>query len=350
MSDVLVQASPEDGATLGRGSLVRSEAHRFVSRRFIRWLLLLATAAYVVITVLVGLTQFAKSSDEGLAQARARIDQAVAEQNSSREPCINDPNRPKDVPVEDVCGPEAKASDFRVADFMDPKPFVLRDALPGASIAVGVATAALAFLIGATYVGAEWSSRSMVALLFWEPRRMRVMAAKVGVLAAAAALIGVAGQLVWLASAELLAATRGTSAGLPKTFWSDLVGQQARIVLFVVIMALLGFGIANLIRNTAASLGVGFVYIAILEPAVRIFRPRWQEWLYTDNVVALLSKNGNHIVLDNSPSSGRATSSDPIIAPHELVMSNLHGALVLGLVTAVIVLAGIVSFQRRDLH
>jgi ABC-type transport system involved in multi-copper enzyme maturation permease subunit len=351
MSDLLVDTTTDDIA-LGKGSLLRSEMHRLVSRRFIRWLLLLATATYLLITVIVGLTQFAKSSDEGLAKARVRLEQAVADQNAFRQDCANDDNRPADVPVDEACGPEATASDFRVEDFVDPKPFVLRSALPDVSIAVGVATAALAFLIGATYVGAEWSSRSMVALLFWEPRRMRVMAAKLTVLAGAVAAIALAGQLVWLASAEILAGTRGTSAGLPKTFWSDLVQQQARTVFFVVIMALLGFGIANLIRHTAAALGVAFVYIAILEPAVRIARPRWQQWLYTDNVVALLSKHGNHILLGDSGSfsSSSSSSSDPITPPHELVLSNLHGALVLGLVTAAIVLAGIVSFQRRDLH
>jgi hypothetical protein len=36
--------------------------------------------------------------------------------------------------------------------------------------------------------------------------------------------------------------------------------------------------------------------------------------------------------------------------PHEIFISNLHGGLVLGGVTAAIIAAGVVSFIRRDLH
>ena len=44
------------------------------------------------------------------------------------------------------------------------------------------AAAVVAFIIGATWIGAEWSSRSLVALLFWVPQRMKVMATKIAVL------------------------------------------------------------------------------------------------------------------------------------------------------------------------
>ena len=40
------------------------------------------------------------------------------------------------------------------------------------------ATAAAAFLLAGTFIGAEWSSKNLIAWLFWEPRRLRLMAAK----------------------------------------------------------------------------------------------------------------------------------------------------------------------------
>ncbi|MDQ1641936.1 MAG: hypothetical protein QOJ90_1287 [Actinomycetota bacterium] len=350
MSGAIATGATTDphAADLGRGSLLLAEVHRITARRFIRWLLAVSLVTYLVIVSIVGLTQFAKPSAAGLAHARHRVQAAVANQKAARDQCLKDPNRPTDQPAEQICGPDPAAGMFRVQDFVDPPAFDLQRDLPATAIAVGVATAALAFLIGATYVGAEWSSRSMVALLFWEPRRLRVMSVKLGVLAAAAALLGVLGQLIWLATAEILQSTRGAPTHLPAHFWSDLVAQEGRTILFVVLMGLLGFGIANLIRNTGASMGVGFVYFAIVENAVRVARPRWQEWLLTDNIAGLLSKGGYRLPVDSaavSPGGGVVPGQ-----PHEIFISNLHGGLVLGGVTAAIVAAGVASFVRRDLH
>ncbi len=266
----------------------------------------------------------------------------VAEQNKFREQCVNDPNRPAELPVDEFCGPEANASDFRAADFIDRPPFELAEALPAGAVAVGVATAMLAFLIGATYVGAEWSSRSMVALLFWEPRRLKVMGVKLAVTAAAAGLLGVLTQAIWWGTAEIIARTRGDRDNLPADFWSDLYGQQGRAVLFVVLTALLGFGIANLIRNTAAALGAGFVYVVIIENVVRGFLPSWQPWLLVENVSGLLSRNGHTVyIYENDP------FGDGV---REVLISNVRGGLVLGILTAVVVVTGVLLFKRRDLH
>jgi hypothetical protein len=97
-------------------------------------------------------------------------------------------------------------------------PFTLDGAGSAGVIAIAVATAVLAYLLGATYVGAEWSTRSMVALLFWEPRRARVMAAKLTTLAVATALLAVLAEGTWLVTARMLAATRGTTTG-PEGVW-----------------------------------------------------------------------------------------------------------------------------------
>jgi ABC-2 type transport system permease protein len=335
-------AGPADPQPRRAGSLLRAEAHRFRSRRFIRWLLLLSVVAYVIIIPAIALTQFSKPTASLLEDAERRRDEVIAEQNSFREQCLDDPNRPDEVPVEEFCGPEFDESNIRVADFIDRPPFELAEALPAGAIAVAVATAMLAFLIGATFVGAEWSSRSMVALLFWEPRRLKVMGVKLAVTAIFAALLAVVTQAVWWGSAEIMARTRGNRDGLPADFWQDLFGQQGRSVLFVVLMALLGFGIANLVRNTAAALGAGFVYIVIIENVVRGFLPKWQEWLLVENVSALLSRDGHTIyIYENEP------FGDGV---RKVLVSNVHGGLVLGILTAVVVVTGVMLFKRRDLH
>ena len=138
----------------------------------------------------------------------------------------------------------------------------------------------------------------MVALLFWEPRRVKVMATKLAVLAAAAALLGVVAEGLWLLGARLLAADPGQHRGGAAPGRPAARPAPAAASLLVVLVGLLGFGVANLLRNTAAAFGFGFVYFAIVENVVRALRPHWQPYLLTDNAVALLQRGGLKIFYD----------------------------------------------------
>lgn len=143
---------------------------------------------------------------------------------------------------------------------------------------------------------------------------------------------------------ELLATTRGTGAH-PPGLWGQLIGSAGRGVLLVVLVGLLGFGVANLLRNTAAAFGFGFGYFAIVENVLRGLRPRWQEWLITDNAVALLQHGGLRLLLNDAVVDSRGGFQ----TTRQLHLTNLHGALVIGAVTAVVVLVGVVLFSHRDL-
>lgn len=329
------------------GSLLRSEVHRISARRFVRMLLALALLAYVVIVVTVALTQFSRPTAALKAQAEQARAGVVQDQRMYRQQCLTDPNRPADVTPEQACGAEPTVSDLPLDQFYPKQPFVLAQDLPNGAVAVGAACAALMFLVGATYVGAEWSSRSMVALLFWEPRRLRVMGVKLVVASAAALVVGVVAQLLWLAAGEIIAHTRGTT-GTPAGFWSDLLGLQGRVLLLVVLAALGGFAIANLVRNTGASLGVGFVYFAVVETAVRAARPAWQQWLVTDNAAALVLQGGLPVYVSGDQSFDE--QGNLIDGGREMVLSNLHGGSYLGVVVLVLVVVGVVAFKRRDLQ
>lgn len=351
MSTALQPAQPD--AAAGRGSLLRAETRRLWSRRMIRALLALAALGFLGGVALTS-TQYAKPSPGVQAEAERRLAQAVADSERYRDQCLSqssvpDGAAPVGVPaptLEQYCGPPVTAENFGGIDsFVDKRPFELAGDGSGGVVGVSAALGALAFLIGATYVGAEWSTRSMVALLFWEPRRWKVMAVKLVVLAGALALVALVVEAAWLGAARMLAEVRGTGAG-PDGTWSDLLAGAGRGVLFVVLIGLLGFGVANLIRNTGAALGVGFVYFAVVETVVRLFRPRWQEWLLTDNAAALLTNGGFIIFVPPETPEGPFTLEQ---SSGELVISNLHGGLVLATVTAAAVTAGVVLFARRDL-
>ena len=323
-----------------QGSLLRAEGRRLRSRRLVRLLVVLGVVAFVVGVGLAS-TQYARTTPAGLAQARQQQEQIIADQERFRQQCLA-AQAPGD---EAACPPSLTLEELGpVEGYLARTPFALdRDGRDGVLL-VSVATAALAFLLGATSIGAEWSTRSLVALLFWQPRRLTVMGTKLGVLAAAAALLGVVAEAAWLLAARVLAGTRGT-ADVPDGTWSALLGSAGRGVLLVVLVGLLGFAVANLLRNTAAASGVAFVYFVLVENLLRGLVPSSRPYLLSESVGALVRPGGTRVLVDTGFQDGSFQ-----VAGREVVVSNLQGGLVLAAATAVLVGAGVLLFVRRDLH
>lgn len=340
-------AAPVPVPVAGRPSPVRAEVLRLRSRRMVRVLAVLGLVGLLA-GVAVAFTQFAKPSAVGRADAAQRRQQVVDDSNRGRQQCLASVGTTGGPSSKTDCGPLTTPNNVGSIDsFLAKQPFDPVTQGRAGILAVSGAFAAVAFLLGASFVGAEWSTRSMVALLFWEPRRRTVVAAKLVVVAVAGALLGSLAEALWLAAAGLLTATRGDGGSAPAGLWASLIGSGGRGVVLVALMALLGFGIANLIRNTAAALGVGFVYVAVVETAVRALRPAWQQWLLTDNAIALLTPGGLRLYLDEGfvDAHGRYQQSG-----REILLSNLHGGLTLTAATTAVLVAGIVLFARRDLN
>ena len=319
--------------------LLRAELHRFRSRRFIQVLVALTVVGFVVATV-IGLLNFGSPTDADYADARADAERFVTEQAGFREQCLADPTIPDDVTPEEWCGPALTLEQIGGPEaFLDEAPFDLAGSATDGALAVAALGAALAFLIGATWIGAEWSTRSIVALLFWVPRRMTVVGTKLAVLGLAAVAFGVLTQALWLATACVLRAAVGTDEALPDGFWSALLQTQARGVLLTVFAALLGFGLANLVRNTGAALGIAFVYVVVVENAVRALRPHWDPFLLSTNAVGLVQDGGLTLQFWD----------DTAVQPTEYFVGHVQAALLLTAVTVVVVGVGTWLFARRDL-
>lgn len=321
--------------------LFGAEVRRFRSRRFVVLLLLLSLLGFGV-GVAVAAYQHRTPTATDLQQAQQKMDQFVRESAAGREQCLT--QVPTGQDPNGFCGPAQGPQDLQLQFFTDARPFALAYQLPNGALGIGVLTSVLLFLIGATWVGAEWSTRSMVALLFWEPRRVRVVATKLGVLLLAATGIGIGAQALWFGAAQLLSRTRGTTTGLPGSFYSNVFQTELRAVLFGVIAAALGFALANLVRNTGAALGIAFAYLLVFENAVRALWPSKQGWLLTTSASALLDPAGARYYLQ-----GRADALGNF-AGREVVVTHLHGGLVLGAVVLALVALGSVLFVRRDLH
>ena len=146
--------------------------------------------------------------------------------------------------------------------------------------------------------------------------------------------------------AWILRTAVGTDDPLPDGFWGELLAAQGRGVLLTVLMALLGFGLTNLVRNTGAALGVGFVYFAVLETALRAFQPSWDRWMISTNAAGRIVPGG----LEIPDFDDLTVSPEGFAEPSIYLLGNLQAGIFLAAVVAVIVGVGVVLFAKRDVH
>ena len=162
---------------------------------------------------------------------------------------------------------------------------MLPDILTGTSIPLIIA----GWLLGASFIGADWRAGSITTLLTWEPRRARVIVAKVLACAVSVFVLAMALQAVLGGILSLDAVFRGTTEGVDASWWRETGGVALRAATLTSVASVVGFAVASIGRNTAAALGAGFAYIAVVENLVRGLRPGWQRWLFTDNAAVFIT-------------------------------------------------------------
>src|SRR5439155_19211834 len=206
-----------------------------------------------------------------VAGAQAVLEKARGERLTQRIEC----ERAKGDPIEqgkyqDVdCERTFSDRDLRLERFL-PHTFSFHNDVPPLVMVFGGIVALFGFAVGASSVGAEWTTGGMTNLLLWRPRRLRVLGGKLAALLAGVAAVGVAGAAAWLGLLALIAATAGRTVDLTADFWQSLGWLELRAVTLAVGAAALGFGLASLGRNTATALGIGVGYAIVGEVGARI--------------------------------------------------------------------------------
>lgn len=306
--------------------LVRSEMLRFVSRRLFRFLALAVVSGLVAAAVIA----FVQSSkDPNAGRAAAERDVARCKTDEARAQAEAPPGSPKVVfgcqSVEEL----APAYDKR---------FVYDDTMRDATRGVAVTLFVLAFVIAASFVGADWGSGSTTTLLTWEPRRGRVLAAKA---IASAVLLAVAVPIV-LALLDIVflpvAALRGTLEGTDWSLWWTLVGVWARGSLLAVFAAAIATGLATITRNTAGAIGIAFGYALILDNILGAIRSgRLRPWLLQHLLPRML---GFPVELREPGDFGRAIQQTTLTMTRPIVLFSIYAAAVLA--------AAYATFRARD--
>lgn len=324
------------------GRQLGAEFRRLGYRRFVRVVALLAVLGFAA-AVFAIYARHSKTSPADLAAASRARDAQIAEIQQSIQECLTSLPAGSD---QNQCGFPPTADDIPLDVYLHRRPLDPAK-ISDYALAIGVAVAMLGFAVGASFIGAEWSSKNLICWLYWEPRRLRLLAAKLLALLSAMLAAACLVQLTWFGIAHLLLHYRGlpvSSLG-PKAphFWRHILDAQLRAVLLVLPTTVLGFAIANLIRHTAAAFGVGFVYFAVLESLIRATNRDWQPYLLTTNIGAWISNGG--LTVYGKESFDRHVNA---FVPRAIHLTNLHGGTVLAAYSVLILLISLAVFRRKD--
>lgn len=202
-----------------------------------------------------------------------------------------------------------------------------------------------AFLVGASFIGAEYSTGSLANWLTFVPQRLRVYGSKLGAVVLASALAGAVVNFVMLGLVALLTRVHGGAL----TGLGDAAGSAGRAVVIACLAGVAGFVFALLTRHTVAALGIALGYIvasAVLSSlASNADGPLgWlPPWLPENNVAAFLEHGSTYYqYVETVTASG--TSGDSI----EKHLSFGHSALYWLVLLVVAVVSGALVFRRRD--
>lgn len=191
----------------------------------------------------------------------------------------------------------------------------------------------LSVVIGATAVGAEWSSGGMSTLLVWEPRRDRVYEAKLASVVIAVFLAALATLVLIGVMLLPTAAAHGTFAGMTGAWWRSTLGMWLRSGAAAAIGGSIGIGLAYLLRSAAGSVGTWLIFQFVAAPALTVWKPGWFRWLPGGNVQQFIGP------------FGRGEINGVALLP---TSSALRGGLVLAAYAAGVLALGFASFRARD--
>jgi ABC-type transport system involved in multi-copper enzyme maturation permease subunit len=266
--------------------LLRAELRRFVSRDVVRMFAVAVLIAIAVGSVITAVNSKLKQPD--MVTFRSELQHCL---DGGYIPPNQLPR--KYDSMEEYCTDNVRPEYFGGGD----QRFELNtlpDILQGSGILVVIG----GLLLGASFAGAEWHAGTMTTLLTWEPRRVRVLAAKAVVAALGVFVLMVLLQAMFALSLTLVANTRGITGNLGDHFLRTVAGSILRVAACSSAGALVGIAIAMVARNTAAAVGAGFAYLAVVEGIIRGLRPGWQHYLLADNIAVVVTGGDAGIMRD----------------------------------------------------
>lgn len=324
--------------------LLSVEFRRFFARRLTRW----ACIALLLGVAAVGIGTFASSSND-VAGAHARAARAAERftqsQHQARQQCIA--SVPPDQ-VDQSCGTDEPAPPPN-AFFSDPR-FSFHDHVRDLISTGCVIGSLLGLILAASLIGAEWQAGTFASLLTWEPRRLRVAAAKVTAVVGSSLAIATVATALLLGVESIVASTHGTFSTLtqgapPQPHFAEQTWAMAgRAALVVILVAGMGAALALLLRHTVAALGVAIGYLIVGEGIIGSLRHGdVRHHLLQSRLDALLNGRYEWFLPTRAPDG--SLGFDP---QHTAVVHALSAGVEAFIVLAVMFAVALTILQRRD--
>ncbi|WP_347350079.1 ABC transporter permease subunit [Intrasporangium sp.] len=317
-----------------------------VELRRLRWRRL--TKALLVLTVLfTGVTVFGayqSSSPDNLAQQLADYRQAAEEFPRMLADCRQAEAQAREdgTPQDDFDCSTLTPPTLQDYGLESPEAAALTVSLARAN---GFLYAFLAFVLGASFVGAEYTSGSLGTWLTFEPRRLRVGAGKLVAAGVGGAVITAVGLALTALGAWLVSRVNQPDPGLalpPGTGAGESVTQVVLRGLAVgIVGGLIGVALAFIVRNTGAVVAVVLGYAVVVEGVLAqgLGHGRFIPWLPMKNLEAFLQGGTTYF-------AERCTAQGCQYEPFTL--SYTHGWVYVSVFVVALLAVALWLFRRRD--
>ncbi|WP_432945374.1 ABC transporter permease subunit [Kribbella sp. CA-253562] len=322
------------------------ELRRLVARR----LVMLGVVAVLGVTVLMLAATWWNArplSAEQQQQNKVQFEQAHADWEKNHEKYEKEcrdayASQPDPKPsVEEMC----TYQEPKLSEWGKPTPSFV-EVMPELLQASAYLLAFAAFLIGASFVGAEFSSGSIGNWLTFEPRRLRVYGSKLSALAVGAVPVAVVTLALLLGGTYLIIAQMGVTTGTTGEVWGDLLEMSGRAMVIAAVAGAIGGVLALLLRHTAAAIGVIMGYVVLVEGIFGSVLVSAQPWLARLNFDAWVMHGTTYYVQKCTTGSDGSYICESV----EKTLSFEHGAWYLGIGAVLLIALGAVVFNRRDVN
>src|SRR5260370_8502503 len=190
----------------------------------------------------------------------------------------------------------------------------------GAAFPIG---AAMAIVVGALFTGSEYGWSTTKTMFTQGPGRLTVWAGRVVVFAAWMFIITLVLFGVGAASSVVVASFQGHALTWPATI--DVVKGMAGILLIFFVYGAIGMAIGTLLRQPAAALGIGLIYVLAVEIVAVRFINLINNGQFKNVTEQFVNQNATALAQSfTSPAFGR-TVAPAITAEHAVLVLAAYG-------------------------
>lgn len=330
--------------------LLRVELTRLLHRRAVLVLLGACVVLPTVIGVVIVLdTRPPSASQVADAERQMAIDRADPAVDEQVAECVENPDQwgiqaDSDAEAERQCREQAEP---QLEWYLyEPQLDLASESDAGSGIAISLILSMALMLLGTTFTGHDWASGSVSNQLLFEPRRLRVWAAKAVVVTGTGLLTGaVVLTSYWLA----LGAVARSRDRLGEGVLLDCLQMGWRAACVTAVAALLGFALTMLFRSTVATLGIlfGIALAGGILLGILGFEGRWNP---AYNVSAVIRDGQEYWVqVECTPEQVEEQGGELYgTCSERRTITLAQGAGYLGTATAGTSLLSLLWFRRRD--